>query len=118
MSIDQAEAIRQMVRRALIDAIGEAPGQAPGQPPGQPPGQVVASQPADVQESTKARSPHEYHSPWVGTAYESHHSQRLLVESGRLDEPGLASWPVIAGQECPLEKRPCDDCGRCRSLGF
>ena len=106
MSIDQAEAIRQMVRRALIDAIGEAPAQ------------VVASPPADGQESTKARSPHEYHSPWVGTAYESHPSQHLLVESGRLDEPGLTSLPVVAGQECPLEKRPCDDCGRCRSLGF
>jgi len=106
MSIDQAEAIRQMVRRALIEAIGEAPGQ------------VEASQPHDVQELKKVRSPHEYHSPWVGTAYESHPSQRLLVESGRQGEPGLASWPVIVGQECPLEKRPCDDCGRCRSLGF
>lgn len=93
MSNQRTEEIREMVREALREAIGGK----------------------EAKPIESAGQPSEYRAPWTGTAYQSDPSQRILVESG---SDGLPLFQIMPGQDCPLEKRPCDDCGRCRSLGF
>lgn len=115
MSDNQAETIREMVRRALIEVLGDST--LPLQASGRASEESIAL-PSVQAAAIEPQSPREYYSPWVGTAYESHPTQRLLIEDSLSGQTGLSSWSVIVGQECPLEKRPCDDCGRCRSLGF
>jgi hypothetical protein len=99
VSSEKVDLIRQMVRQAVVEALGGAAGEPVPSPP-------PASEPS--------RSPREYYSPWTGNAYEAHPSQRRLVEIG--NPPAI--WETAVGQPCPLENRPCDDCGKCRAFGF
>lgn len=84
-----SDSIREMVRRAVLEALGEQP--SPGEP-------------------------REYRAPWTGVAYDAHPSQKLFPGAGG---PSLEILQSHSRQECVLEKnRGCDDCGKCRSLGF
>ncbi|NDD63259.1 MAG: hypothetical protein EBZ36_04675 [Acidobacteria bacterium] len=105
MSAERAAAIRAMVREAVVEALGRT---SEAEPKTELP---TTAAPDAV---TPPTPPREYYSPWIGTAYEAHPSQHRLVEIGQASSP----WPTAVGQPCPLEPRPCDDCGRCRSLGF
>jgi hypothetical protein len=96
VSSDKVDLIRQMVRQAVVEALGESP-----------------AEPLPSASSSSG-SPREYYSPWIGTAYEAHPSQRRLVEL--TNSPSI--WETAVGQPCPLENRPCDDCGKCRAHGF
>ena len=105
MSKDQAAVIRAMVREAVVEALGRIP---------------EAELKTELRAATVTEPvmpptpPREYYSPWTGTAYEAHPSQHRLVEIGQASP----LWPSAPGQPCPLEPRPCDDCGKCRSRGF
>jgi hypothetical protein len=105
VSSDTAETIRTMVREAVVEALGQPVTIA---------NDVSAPIPAGSSEPPGPASPREYYSPWTGTAYEAHPSQRRLVDIGIA--PPI--WQTAAGQPCPLEPRSCDDCGKCRALGF
>jgi len=109
----ESEAIRELVRQAVFEALGqpvaitglvEAPtaeDPAAGRPA--PPGEGALPRPG-------SGAPREYYSPWIGNAYEAHPTQRPL--------PGLGLPLPIRQEPCPLDNRPCDDCGKCRALGF
>jgi len=103
---DGVEIIQAMEREALVEALGEM-GITPG------PAALTAHD-AHQNNFNRQSSPREYYSPWTGTEYESRPSQRQLVEVGPTDP----IWPPVLGQPCPLEPQPCDDCGKCRALGF
>ncbi len=99
MSSEKIDLIRQMVRQAVVDALGST---------------TTGTAPSPLPVNEPPRTPREYYSPWTGTAYEAHPSQRQLVETG--NPPAI--WETAVGQPCPLENRPCDDCGKCRAFGF
>jgi len=108
------EAIRELVRQAVLEVLAESP--SPSLPPG----------PDLPREAPPARTaPPAYYAPWSGVAYLAHPSQQLLptVAADHTEplwaSPSSSPSSSSSGAGCFLEKgQPCDDCGRCRSLGF
>ncbi|MGA1369331.1 MAG: hypothetical protein ACO394_12520 [Blastocatellia bacterium] len=108
------EAIRELVRQAVHEALAESP--SPSLPPSPDPPQEVLLEPPPPRSAPSA-----YYAPWSGVAYLAHPSQQLLpTVAARATELLWASPSGSpSGGDCFLEKgQPCDDCGRCRSLGF
>lgn len=109
------EVIRELVRQAVFEALVESP--LPPDP------DLPREVPLDPPPSRTA--PPAYYAPWSGVAYLAHPSQQLLpLVAAAPTEPLWASPSAPSSVSsstgsCFLEKaQPCDDCGRCRSLGF
>ncbi len=104
----ESEVIRELVRQAVLEALGQPP-TMPG--PVEPLVSVRPDLPGEAPRPvTGSGAPREYYSPWIGNTYEAHPTQRPL--------PGLGTPLPIRQAPCPLDNRPCDDCGKCRALGF
>ena len=110
------EAIRELVRQAVLEVLAESPSPSlPSSPD--------LSREAPLEPPPARTAPPAYYAPWSGVAYLAHPSQQLLpTVAADHTEPLWASpssSSSSSGAGCFLEKgQPCDDCGRCRSLGF
>jgi len=105
------EIVREMVRRAVLEALADAPVEPPATPP------ITPHPVPEAPPLSPHPAPHAYYAPWTGVAYQSHASQQILpiLAAGLSEQP----MPWTAPEACLLEKgQRCDDCGKCRSLGF
>lgn len=108
------EAIRELVRQAVLEVLAESPS------PSLPPGPDLPRE-APFEPLPERTAPPAYYAPWSGVAYLAHPSQQLLPTVAADPTEPLWASPSASSSEagCFLEKgQPCDDCGRCRSLGF
>ncbi|MFZ4628438.1 MAG: hypothetical protein ACOYNR_08935 [Blastocatellia bacterium] len=108
------EAIRELVRQAVHEALAELPS------PSLPPTPDLPRE-APLEPPPSRSAPPAYYAPWSGVAYLAHPSQQLLptVAAGTSEPLWASPSGFPSGGDCFLEKgQPCDDCGRCRSLGF
>ena len=108
------EAIRELVRQAVHEAL------AASSSPSLPPSPDLPRE-ALLEPPPSRSAPPVYYAPWSGVAYLAHPSQQLLptVAAGATEPLWSSPSSSPSGGDCFLEKgRVCDDCGRCRSLGF